>query len=151
MARMHSGSKGKSRSKKPPSKIPPTWVEYKPKQIEELVVKLANEGNSPADIGRILRDLYGIPSVKIITGKKIEKILKENKISSEIPHDLLNLIKKAAKLEKHLKTNKKDFTAKRGLQLTVSKIRRLQNYYLKEGKLPKNWRYSSEVGALLVK
>ena len=148
---MHSGKRGKSGSKPPQSKTSPEWVEYKPGQVEEIIVKLANQGYRSAEIGLTLRDQYGIPSVKKLCGKKVEEIMKENKLLPELPQELLNLIKNAAKLEKHLSKNKKDFSAKRGLQLTVSKIRRLQHYYLKKGRLPKGWRYSSEIGALLVK
>ncbi len=42
-------------------------------------------------------------------------------------------------------------SAKRGLMLTVSKIRALEKYYKKKGKLPMQWRYSAETAALLAK
>lgn len=148
---MHSRKKGKSGSSPQAVKTSQEWVEYDSKQVEEIIINLANAGHTSGEIGTILRDQYGIPDVKKLTGKKISHWLEENKLLPEIPQDMLNLIKNAAKIEKHIEQNKKDFTAKRGLQLTVSKIRRLQKYYLKKGKLPKGWRYSSEVGALLVK
>ena len=148
---MHSRKKGQSGSSPPAVKTSQEWVEYDSKQVEEIIINLANAGHTSGEIGTILRDQYGIPEVKKLTGKKINHWLEENKLLPEIPQDMLNLIKNAAKIEKHMEQNKKDFTAKRGLQLTVSKIRRLQKYYLKKGKLPKGWRYSSEVGALLVK
>ena len=148
---MHSRKKGQSGSSPQAVKTIQDWVEYNTKQITEIIINLANAGHTAGEIGTILRDQYGIPDVKKLTGKKISQILGENKLLPEIPQDLLNLIKTATKIEKHMEQNKKDFTAKRGLQLTVSKIRRLQKYYLKKDKLPKGWRYSSEVGALLVK
>jgi len=148
---MHSRAKGKSGSTRPASKTSPSWVDYKPKEVEELVVTLCNQGHTPAEIGIILRDQYGVPRVKLVTGKTIEKILAEHKLSSDIPRDLLNLIKRSVNQEKHLKENKKDRTAKRGYQLTVSKIRRLTKYYIREGKLSTDWRYTPEAAALLVK
>ena len=151
MARMHSGSKGKSKSKKPASKTAPSWVELKPKEIIEAVVNLANAGHSQSEIGGMLRDQYGVPDVKVIVGKGIKAILEENKLLPEIPEDLMNLIRKSVTLKTHMDINKKDFTAKRGHQLTVSKIRRLVKYYKANKSLPAQWRYSEETAALLVK
>lgn len=148
---MHSGKKGKSGSKAPAGKQLPNWIEYKPEEIEEVIINLTNDGYSASEIGMILRDNYGVPSVKRLTGKTIEKILLKHKMLPDMPQDLLNLIKKSVKLDDHLKESKKDFTAKRGYQLTVSKIRRLVKYYRKKGKLPKDWRYEAETAALLVK
>ena len=70
MARMHSRKKGKSGSKKPVNKTY-TWMSYKPKEIELLVLKLAKEGKSASEAGIILRDTYGIPDIKSITKKSV--------------------------------------------------------------------------------
>lgn len=151
MAKMHSGGRGRSRSKEPMEKASPEWVEFKPHEAEELVLSLANKGKTPAEIGLALRDQYGIPSVKKLTRKRIEKILEEGGMKSEFPRDLLNLIRRSVQLAGHMKENRKDMSAKRGYQLTVSKIRRLTAYYAKQKKLPKNWRYTPEQAELLVK
>lgn len=151
MSRMHSGSKGKSGSTPPASKQSPGWVEYKPEEVEQIIIELTNAGQTPAEIGMTLRDQYGIPSVQKLTGNKIEKILEKHKLSSDMPRDLLNLIKRSVVLAKHIEENKKDETAKRGYILTVSKIRRLTDYYIKKGKIEKSWRYTPEKAALLVK
>ena len=45
---------------------------------------------------------------------------------------------------------KKDMTAKRGLILTESKIRRLIKYYHNTGRLPLDWKYTREGAKLLV-
>ena len=42
----------------------------------------------------------------------------------------------------HLLENKKDMPAKRGLQLTESKILRLVKYYKKTGRIDSNWNYN---------
>ena len=151
MARMHSGRKGKSGSKKPAKAEKAEWVELSIKEIEQLIIQLANAGNTAAKIGIILRDQHGIPSTKKITKKRIQKILEEHKLLEDTPRDLLNLIKRSVDLHKHMEKNKKDQTAKRGYQLTVSKIRRLAKYYIKEKKLTQGWIYTPEKAALMVK
>ncbi|HLD59134.1 MAG TPA: 30S ribosomal protein S15 [archaeon] len=151
MARMHSGAKGVSRSKKPVSKKSPEWVELKPKEIEEAITNLANAGHPAAEIGTLLRDQYGVPGAKLVTGKNISQILEEHNLKPKIPEDLMNLIRKSVKQRAHLAKNKKDFDAKRGYQLTVSKIRRLTAYYQKQGKIAADWRYTEQAAELLAK
>ena len=127
------------------------FVELKPAEINEAIVHLANEGHSASEIGMILRDQYGIPKVGKVVGKKLGEILKENKLAHPIPEDLMSLIRKSVTLRSHMDKNKKDQSAKRGLMLTVSKIRALEKYYKKTGKLPLKWRYTPETAALLAK
>ena len=135
MARKYSRSKGKAGSKRPARKTLPTWVRYKPKEVELLIVKLAKDGKTPSQIGLFLRDTYGIPDVKRLTKKKITSVLEERKLLKEIPEDLMSAIRKSVLVRKHLEENKKDQTAKRGLELAESKIRGLIKYYKKTGKL----------------
>ena len=40
--------------------------------------------------------------------------------------------------------NKKDETAKRGIDITDSKIRRLVKYYKAKGKVSKDWNYNPD-------
>lgn len=147
---MYSGKHGKSGSTKPVNKSKASWLSYKPKEIETLVVKLAKAGNSSAKIGLALRDTYGIPDVKVVTKKKITQILKENKLNSELPEDLTALIKRFIALVKHTETNKHDKTGKRGVQLTESKIKRLVKYYKSTGVLPSDWRFDKSRAKMLV-
>ena len=144
MARMHARKKGKSGSHPPLEKQMPTWVRYKGKEAELLVGKLAKEGKSSSEIGIILRDSYGIPDVKMITGKSVSGILSEKKLAPELPEDLLNLIRRAIAIRKHLDANKQDMFAKRGLQRTESKIKRLVKYYKNSKRLPADWKYDFE-------
>ena len=150
MARMYARKRGRHGSKKPPVKVPPRWVKYKKEEVEKLVVNLAKQHYSSAMIGLILRDQYGIPDVKAITGKSITQIMKENDLYPSIPEDLLNLLKQAVNLRKHLQKHKKDKHSKRGLELLESKIRRLAKYYVREGVLPKDWKYDPEKAELLI-
>jgi len=147
---MHARRKGKSGSKHPFRTSKPDFVAYDPGEIEELIVKLAKEENSPSRIGIILRDQYGIPSVKDVTGKKMGFFLKKNNVEETLPEDLSNLINKALSLRKHLASNKKDIHNTRSLYLVESKIQRISKYYRSVGRLPKNWRYDPETAHLLM-
>jgi small subunit ribosomal protein S15 len=129
----------------------PEWVTYSNEEIEEFILKFNKEGKSTSEIGIILRDQYGIPSVKEVTGDKITAILKKNEQSGEYPEDILNLIKRAVNIRDHLKENPKDLHSKRGLTIIESRIRRLGSYYVNDGKLPEGWRYDPQEAALLVK
>lgn len=149
MSRMYSRAKGKSGSKKPSAKMQ-SWVRVKPKEVEMLIAKLAKEGKTTSQIGIYLRDVYGVPDVKLITSKKITQILNEKKLSPKIPEDLYALIKRSIAIRKHLEENKKDQPAKRGLTLTESKILKLVKYYHKNGTLPKDWRYDPKNIKILV-
>lgn len=141
MARMHSRDKGKAGSKKPLEKTKQSWLRFKAKEVEMLVLKLAKEGRSSSMIGLVLRDSYGIPDVKVITGKSISKIMEEKKVSPKIPEDLMAVIKKSISIRNHMEENKQDMSALRGLQLTESKIKRLVKYYKNTKKLPVDWKY----------
>jgi len=141
MAKKYSGSKGVAGSKQPIKKIVPAWVRYGAKEIEMLVVKMHKEGQSPSQIGLHLRDVYGIPDVKLLCSKSITKILAEKKVLGPLPEDLMALIKRLIMLKKHLEENRQDQVAKRGLMITESKIQRLVKYYKGTGKLPKDWKY----------
>jgi small subunit ribosomal protein S15 len=150
MARMHSGKKGKAGSTKPVKKAKPSWLGYKPKEVEQLVLKIAKGDKTSSQIGITLRDTYGIPDVKTITKKTITKIMADNKISPKLPEDFTALILKHIALMKHLESNKQDQSARRGLLLTESKIKRLMKYYKKKGVLAKDWTYDRTKAKLLV-
>lgn len=143
MARMHSRAKGKSKSNKPIKKVP-SWAPYKEKDVEKLVVKFAKSGKGASEIGLILRDSYGVNSIKALTGRTISGILQEKGLLKELPEDLLSLIKKMIEIKRHLEKNKLDQTAKRGLLLTSSKINRLVKYYQSSKRLPADWKLDME-------
>ncbi|MCD6473502.1 MAG: 30S ribosomal protein S15 [Thermoplasmata archaeon] len=141
MARMHARRRGRSSSKHPVERIHPEWS-LKAEEIEEKIVKLAEEGKPPALIGLILRDVYGVPDVKAALGKKLTKVLEEHGLAPKIPEDLANLVDKRNNLMKHLEKHPKDIHNRRRLQLIEAKIKRLVKYYKREGKLPENWSYT---------
>ncbi len=150
MARMHSRKKGNAGSKKPIRKAAPTWVRYQAKEVELLVAKVAKEGKTPSQTGVVLRDSYGVPDVKKVTGKSISATMKEKNLLPQIPENLMALIKKSVMIKKHLEGQKHDMTAKRGFELTDSKIRRLVKYYKREKMLPQEWSYDPEKVKLII-
>ena len=151
MARMHSRKKGKSGSTHPVKKVAPDWVQYSKDEIKEIIIKLYKEGKSMSVIGVILRDQYGVPSVKVVVGKSIKQILADEGLLGKWPEDLMNLMRKAVRLRKHLEENKMDKHNKRALQLTESKIRRLVKYYKSVNVIDKKWYYKPEEAALLIR
>ncbi len=151
MGRIHARRKGRSGSRRPFRTEKPDWVDMSKDEIIEKVIELSREGHSQAMIGTILRDEYGVPDVKLVTGISIGKILQENGLAPQIPDDLMALMRKAVKLNNHLASHPKDLGNKRGLQLVEAKIRRLVKYYKRVGKLPQDWKYSLKEAELLVK
>jgi small subunit ribosomal protein S15 len=122
------------------------------KEIYDKIEELTKKGKTNAEIGLYFKDKLAVPNVKVVAGKNILKIQAElNLRENKLPDDLMALIKKSVRLIKHKEANKKDMTSKKGYQLTISKINRLRKYYIKEGRIPKSWRYSDEAAKLLVK
>lgn len=147
---MHTRTKGKSGSTRPGRTEPPAWSMYDADEITSVILDLWKQGNSTSVIGMILRDNYGVPDVKLSTGKKITDILKENDSAPGVPEDLYNLIIKAIRMRKHLTANHKDVHNMRALQLTESKIRRLAKYYTANKVLPADWKYKPETAEMLI-
>ncbi len=142
--------KGRSHSTRPASLTVPKWVQFDPEEIEEIIVDLARKGYTPSMIGIVLRDQFGIPLVKPILGKTITQVLEERGIKQVVPEDLFRLIKKAVNLRRHLEEHPKDTHAKKGLIDLESKIRKLEKYYKRIGKLPPEWQYKPDRAKLIV-
>lgn len=150
MARMYARRRGTSGSVRPYRKEAPEWSNTDAEEIEKIVVDLHKDGMSSSQIGLVLRDKYGVPDVKLATGKRLNEILREKGLESEIPEDLRNLMQRALGIRKHLAENKKDVHNIRQLQITESKVRRLARYYIKSGKMPKGWTYKPETAEILL-
>lgn len=151
IARMYSRKHGKSRSKRPVRKTVPKWVRYKADEVEKLILKLAKEGRTSAQIGTVLRDEYGVPSVRELTGKRVAEIMRSHDLYPKIPEDMFSLMKRAVVIMDHLTRHKHDPFAIRGLEITESKIRKLGKYYISRGILPESWYYDRGQVKLLVK
>tara|TARA_B100000029_G_scaffold514586_1_gene618011 strand:- start:1183 stop:1635 length:453 start_codon:yes stop_codon:yes gene_type:complete len=149
MARIHARHRGRSGSSPQTRTESPKWAP-RAKKVEKEILKLSSEGFSTSQIGIALRDNFGVPSVKLVTGKSILRILKDNNISSALPEDLTNLMRKAVRLGEHLKLNGKDNHNKRALHLTEAKILRLVKYYKSNRVISEDWKYSLADAKLLV-
>ena len=147
---MHARQKGKASSTRPYRNQAPEWLSYDKKFVSKKVEELRRQGQSTAMIGVILRDQYGVPNVKEALGTKMTSITDDLNLSPKYPEDLVNLVKRASNLRKHLEDNRKDLHSKRGLQLIESKIRRLVKYYKKKGVFAPDWKYDPQTAGLLL-
>ncbi|CAK0849113.1 unnamed protein product [Prorocentrum cordatum] len=150
MGRMYGKGKGISSSAAPYRRRPPTWLKMKSEDVVDHICKLAKKGLTPSQIGVTLRDSFGVPQVRYVSGNKILRILKLNGMAPELPEDLYYLIKKAVAIRKHLDKNRKDKDSKFRLILVESRIHRLARYYKRVKSLPATWRYVSATASTLV-
>jgi len=148
MGRLHTHQHGKSHSIRPIDPKKPDWVKQSNEEIEGLIIKYAKEGMTTSQIGMKLRDQHAIPLVKPIINKGIKEVLIENKLNSEIPEDLNNIVMKAVNLQKHLKENRSDNRNTRALELVEAKVHRLSTHYKKTGEIDQKWKYKSVVAQL---
>lgn len=144
MARMHSRKKGKSGSTRPANLEIQPWFPHSSEEIEAKVIELARKGESMSHIGLLLRDEFGTPLTKIVVGKKISDILRENDLLPPLPEDVAFLARKALKIRRHLEENHKDLEARKGLNRTEAKLRRLVKYYRKKGVLEPDFKYDPD-------
>jgi len=128
----------------------PEWLNVDENEIKELIADLIRKKTSLSDIGMILRDEYGIPEVRLVTGKGLKDTILDMGMTLDLPDDIRDLMVKALNIRDHLERNRKDMRAKRDLFVTESRIRSLSAYYIKAGALPANWRYSVQNARLLV-
>ena len=150
MGRMHSPGKGMSGSAIPYRRTAPSWLKTTPAEVSESICKLARKGLTPSQIGVVLRDSQGIGQVKAVTGSKVLRILRLNRLAPSIPEDLYHLIKKAVAIRKHLEKHRKDKDTKFRLILVEARIHRLARYYKSRKTLPATWRYNSATASAIV-
>ena len=147
MTRIHSHRRGKSQSFRPINKKV-DWVKLTSEQINEIISKLNKDGLRPSQIGIVLRDQYTVPSVRAVVGKKMKEILEDIDASPTIPEDLDSLVKRAIRLQNHLKSNKGDRKNVRSLEMIEAKIHRVSKYYKTKNTIPKDWKYKAMVAQL---
>jgi small subunit ribosomal protein S15 len=140
--------KGISHQTRPVTKRPPAWCRYTAEEVEALIMRLSKEGHPASKIGTIIRDQYGVPLAKPITGKSVTQVLTERGVVSTLPEDLENLLRKATRLHVHYDKNKADLHNKRALQIVEAKIYKLSRYYKSKGVLPQEWKYSPKAISL---
>jgi small subunit ribosomal protein S15 len=150
MSRIHSGHKGRAGSHRPYPLTKPAWVTVTQEELVTQAVQLSKTGLSAAQVGLNLRDSFGVPSARAVTGKRLGALLKESGAAPEIPDDLQALLKRVVHLQRHLETHPKDLSNRRGLSLMESRIRRLARYYRQTKRIPDTWRYTAAGAALQV-
>ena len=91
----------------------PSWIKIKAEELEKIIMDLAEQDMTPAKIGIILRDKYGIPKAKLL-GKKITKILKDKKVRYITEKDIVT--KKIEKIKTYIIKHKHDYSAKKSLE-----------------------------------
>ncbi|MBS3099566.1 30S ribosomal protein S15 [Candidatus Pacearchaeota archaeon] len=99
-----------------------SWIKMKKEDVEKLVVSLAKEGRSSAQIGLELRDKHGIPKIKLF-GKRISEILSEKGIEYKTEKHFVE--KRVSNLRRHIDKNKKDYPASRALTKKLWVIKNL--------------------------
>ena len=129
----------------------PHWLNYKQEEVEQLILNKSQKGLTKSEIGTVLRDQYGIPSVKDLTKKSVSSILKSRGMTEPLPEDLIALYKKAVKLHMHVDKQKKDKHSIRSLVVLENRIKKLIKYYKQNKILPKDYTYSLESARLVVK
>jgi len=93
------------------------------KEFEKIILDLAKKGLTAEKIGEELRKQKIHPKEY---GKKISKILKENKVY--ISPDLKNVEEKFKKIEKHFEKNKQDKRALNEKSRIFAQIRKIKQY-----------------------
>jgi len=129
----------------------PEWVPLTATEIEDLIVQFTENGLTSAKTGLILRDQYGVPNVRLATGKTVTEIMKEKGVMPDLPEDLSNLMRRAISLNVHVKNHRGDVANLRGLNLIEARIRRLERYYKRMGVLPETWKYSLANAEIMLK
>ena len=116
------------------------WAQTERERVEDLLIYLglAKFGRR-SPLSQLPKDIK--LDVKAFFGKSLGAMLTEIGVKKEVPDDLLALIKRDIAIAKHRESNKKDMTAKRGQQLTLSKINKLVDYYKANKVLELNWSY----------
>lgn len=153
MARMHTGKHGKSKSRKPvvAQGEKPEGLKLSDKEIVALITDYAKQGTHQAQIGQLLKEKHNVPYVKQIFNKRLRPILEENGFKAEIPQDLMDLLRKAIILRRHLDKNHNDVHNRTRLNRVEAKIWRLSNYYKENGVMPADWKYDPVQVALIIK
>ncbi len=152
MARMHTGGHGKAKSRKPKVSITKAGGGISnAEEIKKIINEYAKQNMTPAMIGQRLKEKHNLPYIKQAFGARLGSILREQGVQSQLPADMMALIKRAVNMRSHLLENSNDQHNKMRLTRVESKIWRLSKYYKKEGVLPGTWKYDPEQAALLVK
>jgi small subunit ribosomal protein S15 len=108
----------------------PVWLKLSEEELKKIITQLSDK-YSPAQIGLILRDQYGVPTTKVY-GKKLSAYFKE--MGKDYHAELKGAAKKVEKMREHMAKNITDKKAKHKLQKAVSHFNALNKYTQKRKK-----------------
>lgn len=147
---MHTKKHGKSKSRKPieSAAVPAKMSE---EEIRKTIGEYMKKGMGPALVGQHLKDKHGVLYVKNTLKKRLTAVMGEQGYRPVFPQDMLDLMRRAVNLRRHIERNKQDMHNKTRLVRVESKIWRLARYYKREGVLPQAWKYDPAQAALVVK
>ena len=148
---MHTGHHGKSKSRKPEPESVNVPQDFNKEEVEKVIVEYAKKGMTGSQIGQNLKDKHNVPYVKQYFGKRLVTILKANKVAGDIPQDMMDLLRRAVIMRRHIEKNHNDVHNKVRLRRVEAKIWRLTKYYKRTGALPVTWKYEPDKVALLIK
>lgn len=103
----------------------PAWLKLSEEEMEKIILDLSSK-YSPAQIGLILRDQYGVPTTKVY-GKKLCEYLE--KAGKNVKPELENAKKKFDTIKEHLESNKQDKRSKHKFQKAQSHLNAMNTYY----------------------
>lgn len=106
----------------------PAWLKMNEKELKKIIEDLAKK-YAPSKIGTILRDQYGVPTVRLY-GKKLYDYLAELGIQTN--EELEAVERKVEKIKSHLKKNITDKKAKHKLQKAQTRFNKLKKHYSKK-------------------
>jgi small subunit ribosomal protein S15 len=101
----------------------PTWLKYTKEEVIAIIKKLSEKDITSEKIGLILRDQYGIPSIRLY-GIKMKEAMGDK---FQEP-TTINLENKLQKIINHFKKNKQDKRSERSLVITKSKLKKRTDY-----------------------
>ncbi len=149
MARLHTRRHGRSKSRKPVETGASADADRS--ALEQAIITYAKQGIESTTIGRRVKQERNVGYLKPVLGQRLNAFLAAKGFKSDIPVDLLDLMKKAVKMRKHIGANHRDMHNSIRLQRVEAKIWRLSKYYRGSGKLPADWKYDPAQAALIVK
>ena len=150
MGRLHSKGKGISSSTLPYRRTPPHWLQMTSEECVKAICEYAKKGIRPSQIGDLMRDRHAVGTVRLVTGRKVLRILRANGLAPAVPEEIYFLIRRAVNIRKHIERNPHDTDSKYRLILTEARIHRLARYYKGARKLAPNWKYNAQTASALV-
>ena len=106
----------------------PSWFKLKPEDLQKQVGKLAEKYDALVVVVT-LKDGFGVPQVKLVTGFKFLCFLKKEDLVPSIPEVLYFFVKRAKSIQKHLDKNRENKGSNFRLIFVEDRFHRFEWYY----------------------